>query len=701
MMMVDKSLPSFKQDLNYNINSYCYYYQLGKSLEEIGKFDRAIDNYKQSIESNESFSFAHAALGRILNINNQFDDAIDKYRKAIEINPSFYGFHHELAKIFINKNDVDRAISELQICIEKNITHYPSYKLLADLFQQKEDHQKLITLYKQVLLASRYSPTFYQNVLQDISNLDIDLELHKDIYFKNLELIREYWLQHEPLQKRNEWIIVDGGSSVFTHSLVVAKFLQKMYGYRIAARTVAGDKWYEGRQFLISFGVEKFILYSKATLKFENLTHNQQFQIEKFVKEANNENFKVLLKNFQCEDLHIGDLRYDNLLRREQRASTPIFNKKIIEGLTEDCKRYNFWNKFFNKCNVKAFIASHGTVYTHGLIARLAATKGITVYNISPQAGCKYNTLNELYDHHTFIPKELFLYFWNNYRQQSISLGKQLLENQMGIANNKEKTKLYTQHAYSKDKEIYTHSEICRQLNINSSFPIVVIASHAFNDVPHGHRHRLFIDYYEWLVETLKICYEIPNINWLVKEHPQVGKRYKVSQTAEKLVNTKYDRCQNIKLAPQDMSNLSLLNFCHAVVTVSGTMAHELACFGIPSILAGSSDYSDCGFTYNPLSINEYKTILNSVHQLPKLSQESINKAYVAYAIRHHYKKTTTISKIPHKNNLYYSRSLAQNWGTRIKENKLEIEKDPLFQNFMTQILLNQKHWLKFDELLP
>jgi len=259
---------------------------------------------------------------------------------------------------------------------------------------------------------------------------------------------------------------------------------------------------------------------------------------------------------------------------------------------------------------------------------------------------------------------------------------------------------VYETKAY-KDKKVYTHLEFCEQLNLDPSLPIVIVASHVFNDCPHCYRHRLFVDYYEALVETLKICSQIDSVNWIVKEHPEIGNismGYNIDKTAKELVNNEYSSYQHIKLAPDDLSNLSLIDFCHAVVTVSGTIAHELACFGIPSILAGSSTYSECGFTNNPQSVDEYKSLLFSIQKQDKLSPEKIEKAYVAYAILYHYMR-------PEKGNLDLGRgepwAVAESLANKIKSNEIgTVEEDPFFKNFMTQILRKKKDSLRFDELL-
>ncbi|MFM6400543.1 MAG: hypothetical protein ACKPFF_28030, partial [Planktothrix sp.] len=186
-----------------------------------------------------------------------------------------------------------------------------------------------------------------------------------------------------PVRKKNEWILVEAISGYHEwglystgSNLIAAKYLQKLYGYRIAAwcrpcevDTAAWTKGaidYQLKQVLISFGVEKFIIPNGDF----GLNEHQKSQLENFSSEANSQNFKYLLQDFKCDDLHIGDLVYDLMLRSSPGWSTPIFDEKqrIIAALESGCLAYNFWKNFLHSCKVKFFLSTHATVYQHGLI---------------------------------------------------------------------------------------------------------------------------------------------------------------------------------------------------------------------------------------------------------------------------------------------------------------------------------------------
>jgi Tetratricopeptide repeat. len=707
-----------------NSNSYDLCYESGQSLHRLGKIDEAILAYQKAIkigcdlvdeyliekavkacqhiiELNGNSSFSYESLGNLLAEKGQFDLAIGMYRTAIKLNPGSHDFHYHLAQALISKNDDQNAMTELLSCIDKNFQHYPSYDLMGDLLMQQGKEAQLIQLYRQGLLAMRHNYTDYQKIIQKISDLDLDeKKVFNESFFKDLQVISDFWQPHQSVGKKDEWILIelhatnDFGVYVTGCNLLAAKCLQKLYGYRIAA-FVAWEYDHHIKQLLISFGVEKLIISNNDY----GLTAHQKSQLEKFSQEANSENFKYLLKDFKCDDLHIGDLVYD-LLIRQTAMSTPILDQRVMAGLESQCLAYNFWKNFLDSCKVKFLISSHATVYIQGLISRLVATAKGIVLEVGGPVITRYETVDELYDGRFFISEQLFLYFWNHHRHESAAIGRELLENTTGIKLS-DASLVYATKAYN-DKKAYTHLEFCEQLNLDPSLPIVIVASHVFNDCPHCHRHRLFVDYYEALAETLKICSQIDSVNWIVKEHPEVGNismGYNVDKTAKELVNNEYSSYQYIKLAPDDISNISIIDFGHAVITVSGTIAHELACFGIPSILAGSSTYSECGFTNNPQSVDEYKSLLYSIHKQDKLCPEKIEKAYVAYAILYHYMRPVG------KGNLDLGWGepwvVAENLANKIKSNEIgTVEEDPFFKDIMTQILMKKQYSLRFDELL-
>ena len=84
---------------------------------------------------------------------------------------------------------------------------------------------------------------------------------------------------------------------------------------------------------------------------------------------------KIKIKN-----IPIGDLIYDEYLRRYNFPTIDIDNKLFFIYLKKTIRLYLFWYKKIDN-NVEALIISH-SVYHLGLPARIAIYKNIKVYNV-------------------------------------------------------------------------------------------------------------------------------------------------------------------------------------------------------------------------------------------------------------------------------------------------------------------------------
>ena len=127
--------------------------------------------------------------------------------------------------------------------------------------------------------------------------------------------------------------------------------------------------------------IKKFLIYVSVNL----IPKTIYFDISKEIKNFNNFQNKIKTKKdlLDCKinGISIGDLFYDNYLRR-YKQHTIKFDKKFNQSLKESYFTFLYWYNFFEKNNVKAFIGSH-TVYNLGIPIRVAQKKDIPCYIVS------------------------------------------------------------------------------------------------------------------------------------------------------------------------------------------------------------------------------------------------------------------------------------------------------------------------------
>jgi hypothetical protein len=187
-----------------------------------------------------------------------------------------------------------------------------------------------------------------------------------------------------------------------------------------------------------------------------------------------------------------------------------------------------------------------------------------------------------------------------------------------------------------KDKRVKSGEEIVADLGLDPSKKTAFIFSHVLYDATFWFGENLFTDYVEWLVETVRAAVANPRLNWVVKLHPENVRRLEEAVGTYELENLEEYQIlkglypdglpDHVKLmTPEnDTSTLSLFDFADYAITVRGTIGLEFPCFGVPTLTAGTGGYSGRGFTVDSTTREEYLARLETLDQLPRLSQEEI-----------------------------------------------------------------------------
>lgn len=139
-----------------------------------------------------------------------------------------------------------------------------------------------------------------------------------------------------------------------------------------------------------------------------------------------------------------------------------------------------------------------------------------------------------------------------------------------------------------------------------------------------------FRDFYEWTIETVKIISDIDSVQWLIKTHP-AERMYATVDGIGELIRVNFpDLPANIKVIPSDtdINTYNLMRVITGGITCYGTVGLELATLGKPAIVAGDAYYSRRGFTYDALTVDEYKDLLKNVNNIPpSITMEQREKA--------------------------------------------------------------------------
>jgi hypothetical protein len=185
-----------------------------------------------------------------------------------------------------------------------------------------------------------------------------------------------------------------------------------------------------------------------------------------------------------------------------------------------------------------------------------------------------------------------------------------------------------------KGKREKTPDEIRRELRLDPERKTAFVFSHILDDATYWFGENLFLDYAEWLLETIGAACANPHVNWVIKMHPEnvrnqekVSGGYRLGELDEyRLIKGRFPELpEHVRLmVPEDDTNtVSLFGFADHAITVRGTIGLEFPCFGTPTFTAGTGGYSGRGFTIDSESAEQYLARLSSIQDVAPLDAET------------------------------------------------------------------------------
>lgn len=334
--------------------------------------------------------------------------------------------------------------------------------------------------------------------------------------------------------------------------------------------------------------------------------------------------------NLSFRGVQIGDMLYDEIIKWSQRGNYTIKN---ING-----KCYVFFKRVFvyffvlemicRKFNVKYYVSTHSQYVSYGLPLRYFHAKQIV---------CIETTDDQLFiydDEMHFVPKyhpvmhkmiadklPIILSQWDFLQQAKAELNLRFA----GKIDQMDVRLAYT------TKKKYSSEELRAKLNIRNTHPVVFVFAHIFSDAPQGAGlGMLFMDYYQWLVETIKCIVNLREINWIIKPHPSAS-AYNEEGAVAAIVNKFKKPDDSIYICPADFSTAGAIANAKAIITCQGTVGLEFACIGIPTILAGQPFYAGFGFTSEPKTRSQYFEMIANIKDIQSLTDSQIKTALAVY----------------------------------------------------------------------
>lgn len=324
--------------------------------------------------------------------------------------------------------------------------------------------------------------------------------------------------------------------------------------------------------------------------------------------------------SLQIAEVEVADLIVDAYLRYrpspEFDVSDPFVRKLIWRALRE----VGLAKAYFEKTKPRIYITSYTTYLEHGIPTRVALQHGVAVWSFgSLNRFGKRLTQEDSY--HTMDYSGYKIDFEAlDARDQRLETARQQLENRLSGGIDAA-TSYMRQSAYGQS---------------GGDLPpgvdgAVVIFLHDFYDSPHVYPDLVFDDFWQWICFTIKVL-QSSGINFFLKPHPN---QIALSDEALGRLRQKFP---DLNWLPACASNVQLARAGMVCgVTVYGTVAHELAYLGVPSIGCARHPHHTFEFCRTARSREEYEGMLRTYAKLPVPEEEMQRQALAFYYMHNLY----------------------------------------------------------------
>jgi hypothetical protein len=316
----------------------------------------------------------------------------------------------------------------------------------------------------------------------------------------------------------------------------------------------------------------------------------------------------------QIHGIEVADLIIDSYLRfkpsPEFDPSDPFVRRLIWQAL-RDIRQAE---AYFGSVKPRWYLTSYTTYLEHGIPARVAVRHGVNVWSF----GSLNKFAKKLTPADTFHTPDFSRYRADfdalDHHDERLEEARKNLDYRLSGGIDAA-TSYMRQSAYGQASTAVAD-------DVAGS---VIIFLHDFYDSPHVYPDMVFHDFWSWVCFTIDTLTDL-GITFFVKPHPN---QIALSDAALGRLQLKYP---DLKLLPAKVSNVDLANAGIACgITVYGTVAHELAYLGIPTISSARHPHHSFDFSRTAKTRDDYVDLLKTYQTLPVPKHHMQRQALMFY----------------------------------------------------------------------
>jgi hypothetical protein len=320
--------------------------------------------------------------------------------------------------------------------------------------------------------------------------------------------------------------------------------------------------------------------------------------------------------SLEIDGVLMGDLIVDSYLRFRPSPRFDVHDPFVLALIRQAHRATRRARRYFRRSPPRLYLSSYTTYVEHGVPVRVALQEGVPVYSFASLNRFEKRLSPSDWHHTTNCER---------YREVFESLDRQSERRAEAEAQLQRRLSggIDAATSYMKVSAYAGGAELPDRLK-----GAVVVFLHDFYDSPHIFYDLVFADFWRWASFTMETL-ERAGIPFFLKPHPN---QVSLSGSALSELQAAYP---TMRLLPVKATNAQLAEAGIACgVTVYGTVAHELAYLGIPSIGCARHPHSSFDFCRTARSVAEYEALLRASTRLPA-DRESMRRQALEFYYMH------------------------------------------------------------------
>lgn len=324
------------------------------------------------------------------------------------------------------------------------------------------------------------------------------------------------------------------------------------------------------------------------------------------------------LLQLRVQGVWIGVEIYESYIGRLREPTVRLDDPRLREFVEEGVGALIFWLDFFARHDVVAVVVSHDS-YLEYVITKVAFEKRVPVYMPSAWRIVRIDRPYAAYEHFKEY-RRMFQRLDSDEQDRALALARERLDLRF-------RGEVGVDMPYSK----------ASAFGAVGSGPVlrpgdktkVLICTHCFFDNPQCFGGTLFVDFYEWL-QFLGRMSERTDYDWYLKTHPDP------LPGTDEVIQDILARFPRITQIPSNTSHHQLVrDGLDVVLTVYGSVGHELPALGVQVVNAGYNPRIAYDFNWHARTLGEYEDYLLQLDGLEK--PIDLEQMYEFYYMHHFY----------------------------------------------------------------